>query len=109
LNFGEIDVRMVTAMPIYSMRMSRPEILIIQCFRQEPGDVETKDCPVPGEPLDEAKRVTCERLLSYFNSDQFQSGKQPHTARLVGEDGRTVAEFWVRPKDGSLECVEKNA
>ena len=85
----------------------RPEVLIIRCYRVEPGDVDVKDCPVPGDPLDEAKRIASDRLLNHFKSDRFQSGRQPHTAVLVGEDDRIVAKFNVRPaKTGGEEVVE---
>ncbi|MER9140311.1 hypothetical protein NKI20_29360 [Mesorhizobium sp. M0830] len=87
--------------------MSRPEVLLIKCYRQNYDDVGLPDVPQPGSPLEEAKQVATERLFNHFKSDIFRRGRQPHTADLVGEDGRIVARFQVRAKSsGGEEVIE---
>jgi hypothetical protein len=85
----------------------RQEVLTIKCYRTEFGDVDVKDVYIPVASLDEAKRVTSERLFDFFKSDRFRSGQQPHSAALVGKDDHIIAKFSVRPSAaGGEEVVE---
>lgn len=82
--------------------------LLLKCYRQQFGDVAVKDVMLPAEPLEQAKTTAKQNLIGWFNSTQFRSGEQPHTASLVRQDGTIAATFMVRPdtKNGGHEAVE---
>ena len=87
--------------------MAAPEILIMKFYRRAFGDVDARDMRAIGETVDETKSALRKALLSHFQSGRFASGQQPHSAALVGEDGRIVAVIRVvSNKNGRYECEE---
>jgi hypothetical protein len=75
----------------------RAKIMTIQLYRLQPGDVGIGDIPAEREiDLTSAKKTAADALTSYFNDPNRPSPRKPHHARLLAEDGSTVAELEMR-------------
>jgi hypothetical protein len=77
--------------------VGRPEVLVIKVFRSNPDDVGIGDAHVPGDDLTVAEQTTARRLEGYFSAGHIPARKKPTQARLLGQDGRIIAEFRMTP------------
>lgn len=71
------------------------EVLLIQTFRNEPGDLGIPDRPALPD-VEDALEGTRLHLESYLKQPKL-GRRSPLVARLVGMDGRVIAEFRLTP------------
>ncbi|CAJ0877713.1 hypothetical protein AMST5_02903 [freshwater sediment metagenome] len=64
--------------------MSVPEFVMIQFYRQQPGDIGINDIPVPADR--DFRSVAQKALLGYFNNTTIAPQQRPHHARVISHD-----------------------
>ena len=81
--------------------MGKIELLTVHLFRTEPGDLRMRSIavvPGSGTKPTRAIKAASECLENYFSERARTSQEQPTQARLVGENGRVIAEFRMTPE-----------
>ncbi|MBY3043698.1 helix-turn-helix domain-containing protein [Rhizobium leguminosarum] len=86
-------------------RRGRPEAVLIELYRFEPGDLRIAPVAFPAHDISEVERVAKQRLLTLF-AETKRSSEKPIHARLIGEDDRIMASFQLRPAARGHEVIE---
>ena len=68
--------------------MAAPQIVYLQFYRQEPGDIGISDIPISG--TQDAERTLRNALLGYFNNPNIVPHQRAHHARAVTADDSVI-------------------
>jgi hypothetical protein len=85
----------------------RHRVLTIKCYRETIGDTDLEDIPIVGTPFKNAKEVTRLHLITYVEDEAIPPASKPRGASLVGDDGRILATFKVRPLSAGAVTIEE--
>jgi hypothetical protein len=79
--------------------------LVIQFYRDGPGDVAAQDFPYPGKDIATARKVAEGMLLSYSRDQNRPAHRRPRRAHLRAEDGSIHHPIMVNGR-GAIEEIK---